>query len=245
MEMIRDRLRLLPAFLDDLFFPDHVRCLSCTRALDEDETDRLCPDCVAALQSLMARQETLAREGFDPLPPGVDYVSAAYPYEDQARTLIRRLKYRGVRAAAIPLARAMAMLPGGEEEVLVPVPTTKKRLRERGFNQAELLAEKIARELGMPMACALTRKDERAAQATLSARRRRQNLVGSMCADERVRGKRVLLVDDVYTTGSTAEEAARALLEAGARGVGVFVAAKTVPPRAQKGLFGREKRVFF
>ena len=245
MAELRERISKLLAFLDDLFFPDHVRCLSCTRALEGDETDRICPDCAKALQTLMARQEALSREEFRALPPGVDYVSAAYPYEEQARTLVRRLKYRGVRAAAVPLARAMCMLPGGEEEVLVPVPTTKGRLRERGFNQAEVLAERIARELGMPVVCALTRKDERAAQATLSAEKRRRNLVGSMRADGRVSGKRVLLVDDVYTTGSTAEEAARALRQAGARSVGVFVAARPVPARAQKGLFGREWRAFF
>ena len=245
MEKLRKTAQKLLAFLDDLLFPDRVRCLCCTRALDEHEQDGLCPDCASALERLSVRQEALSRERREPLPPGIDYVSAAYPYEDQAQALIRRLKFGGVRAAAVPLARAMAMLPGGEEEVLVPVPTTKGRLRRRGFNQAEVLAGEIARELGMPMVCALTREDERASQATLPARERKSNVAGCMRADPCVKGRRVLLVDDVYTTGSTAAEAARALREAGARGVGVFVAAQAVPVAAREDLFGAEKRADF
>ena len=245
MEKLRKAAQTLLAFLDDLLFPDRVRCLCCTRALGEQERDGLCPACVAALEELGARQEALSRETGEPLAEGLDYLSAAYPYEEQAQTLIRRLTFGGVRAAAVPLARAMTMLPGGEEEVLVPVPTTKGRLRKRGFNQAEILAREIARELGMPMTCALTRSDERAAQATLSARERRHNVAGCMRADASVKGRRVLLVDDVYTTGATAAEAARALGEAGARGVGMFVAAKTVPVRARGALFGPEDRADF
>ena len=245
MERIRKTARRVLAFFDDLLFPDHVRCLCCTRALDEREQDGLCPDCVMALERLAARREEQSREAGEPLPPGIDYVSAAFPYEDQAKTLIRRLKFSRIRRAATPLARAMAMLPGGDEEILVPVPTTKKRLKNRGFNQAQVLAEAIAGELGMGVSCALSREDERAAQATLPERKRRLNVANCMRADTSVKGRRVLLVDDVYTTGATAAEAARALREAGARGVGVFVAAKTVPPRKRPGLFGTGKRANF
>lgn len=210
----------------DLLFPDDVRCLCCSCALDGEQEDGICPACREALDGLEAAQQE--REAQTVLPEGVAYAHAVYPYTAQARTLILRLKFECVRAAAIPLGKAMAMLPGGEEELLVPVPTTRRRMRERGFNQAALLCGVISRELGMPMAQALTRTDDAVAQSRLGGQSRRQNLAGSMTASEAVRGKRVLLVDDVYTTGSTAAEAARALLEAGAVSVGVFTAAKSL-----------------
>ena len=95
-------------------------------------------------------------------------------------------------------------------------------------HQAALLAQAVARRRGLPCAQALTREDSRAAQMTLPASGRAKNVEGCMRADECVRGKRILLIDDVYTTGSTAREAARALREAGAESVGALVAARTL-----------------
>ena len=138
-----------------------------------------------------------------------------------------KLKFERQRPAAVPLARAMAALPAGEEELLVPVPTTRRRLRERGFNQAQVLCSLLAGTWGMPMEEALVREDDRTAQSTLGGQSRRANLTGCMRALTSVSGRRVLLVDDVYTTGSTVAEAARALMEAGAASVGVIVAART------------------
>lgn len=219
----------IAAWIDELLFPEKTGCLCCGRALDEEEGG-LCAACTQALEALEARQEENERRGMGEIAPGLAYVHAAYPYEGQARALILRLKFESIRAAAVPLARAMCMLPTGEEDVLVPVPTTRRRLRRRGFNQAALLAGEIARELGMPVENALERVDERAAQSTLSAGGRRRNLVGCMRTSADVSGRRILLVDDVYTTGSTAQEAARALLEAGARSVGMLSAARASAP---------------
>lgn len=222
--------RLLRA-MDDLLFPEHVGCLLCGAALGEDERDGLCPFCAQALERQQDEQQEREARGEweeDGLPEGIAFVHAAFGYDGPARKLILALKFSGMRAAAVPLARAMTMLPGGEEEILVPVPTTKRRRRERGYNQAALLARRMGEELGMTVTEALTRRDERAAQTTLSGAERLRNLVGCMSADGQVRGKRVLLVDDVYTTGSTAREAARALYAAGALSVGVFAAARTI-----------------
>lgn len=222
---LRSAARKLAARLDDLLFPERLGCLCCAAALGEGGEDGLCPDCVRELAQLARRQQALP-----PVrpAPGLHYVSAAYPYEGAARRLILLLKFSRVRAAALPLARAMALLPGGEEEIIVPMPTTKRRFRQRGFNQAQLLAELMARQLGMPLCAALAREDDRPAQSSLRAAGRRRNLAGCMRASAQVRGKRVLLVDDVYTTGSTAQEAARALRAAGAGDVGFFCAARSV-----------------
>ena len=222
--MILKYLRQLWNALLDLLYPRDILCLCCDRAIAPDAQDGLCPACLEALEELEARQ---AEEEIAPAP-GIVRVRAAYPYTAQARRLIIRLKYERVRDAAVPLARAMAMLPGGEADVVVPVPTTRRRLRERGYNQAQVLAELIGRETGMPVMDALERTDEHTEQVRLSGQSRRQNLKGVMHADDSIRGPRVLLIDDVYTTGSTAEEAARALLDAGAVSVEVFTAAKSM-----------------
>lgn len=227
-QALQSLLRRVADALLDLLYPDRVRCLCCDRALCEDEQDGLCPDCVRALEKLELRQHQREQQGeHELLPPGVSYVHAAYPYTGQARSLILKLKFERLRDAAVPLARAMTTLPAGEEELLVPVPTTKRRLRERGFNQAQVLCALVAEAWGMPMEEALVREDDRAAQSSLGGQSRRENLHGCMRALPAVAGRRVLLVDDVYTTGATAGEAARALLAAGARSVGVIAAART------------------
>lgn len=212
--------------LDDLLFPEDVLCLCCDRALGEDARDGICPACARALDALAQAQEAREAEETGELPEGLAYVHAAYPYEGQARTLVRRLKYESVRAACVPLARQMVFLPSGEEEIIVPVPTDKRRQRKRGFNQATLLAEQIGRELGMEVCTALVRVSARRPQTGLSSAQRRTNLAGCMEASATVRGKRVLLVDDVFTTGATAQEAARALCLCGAVSVGMFAAAR-------------------
>ena len=222
--MILKYLRQLWNALLDLLYPWDILCLCCDRAIAPDAKDGLCPACLEALEELEVQQ---AEEEIAPAP-GIVRVRTAYPYTAQARRLIIRLKYEHVLDAAVPLARAMAMLPGGEADVVVPVPTTRRRLRERGYNQAQVLAELIGRETGMPVMGALERTDEHTEQVRLSGQSRRQNLKGVMCADDSIRNLRVLLIDDVYTTGSTAEEAARALLDAGAVSVEVFTAAKSM-----------------
>jgi len=218
-------IRSLSDALLDLLFPEGVTCLCCGRAPSRDLEAGLCEACRMALDALRKRQDA---GGLRECPPELAFVHAAFPYEEPAKDLIRMLKYERVRSAALPLIDAMALLPSGEEVVIVPVPTTKKRLKKRGFNQSMLLAQGIGRRLGMEVLDALCRNGEQKAQATLSGKERLQNLEGCMRAKTRLDGKKVLLVDDVYTTGATAREAARALRQAGAVSVGVFAAARAV-----------------
>lgn len=236
-EQLRQRLSRAAKWLEELIFPQEVLCLGCGRAVGEDAAGGICPSCVEALARLRERQE--AEEKAHPareIPEGIAYVHAAFPYEGAAMQLIRRLKFESVRAAAIPLAEEMAYLDAGEEELIVPVPTDERRRRQRGFNQSTLLAAHMAKRLGMPMAEALRRTQRRAPQRGLNAAQRKKNLLGCMAASEAVKGKRILLIDDVYTTGATAAEAARALLAAGAQSVGVICAARVQQDDAGKSL---------
>jgi ComF family protein len=116
--------------------------------------------------------------------------------------------------------------------MVVPMPLGPSRLRERGYNQAWELARRVARQLALPRdPRILERVHDTPRQMSLPTERRATNVRGSFAvpagALRRLRGRDVALVDDVMTTGATAREAARTLLEAGARSVQVWVAART------------------
>ena len=106
-------------------------------------------------------------------------------------------------------------------DVIVPVPLTSARRRRRGFNQAALLAKGLGRERGLPVIEALTRTRFGVAQVGLSAAERRRNVAGAFAfrRDAGVEGLRLLVIDDVATTGATLDACARALLQGGAKDV--------------------------
>lgn len=144
-------------------------------------------------------------------------------YEGLARELLRRFKYGREECLAVPLADLLMRvfrddrIRGCSFRSLVPVPLHPRRQRERGFNQAELLARLVARETGIPLAGPLRRVRETAPQAGFDREERIRNLLGAFESKLFVKpGGDYLLVDDVSTTGSTLDVCAEALLSAGA-----------------------------
>lgn len=151
---------------------------------------------------------------------------AVGPHDGILKKTVHALKYHHRLALAEPAGRMMASVARrdmmyGAAEVIVPVPLAADRLRERRFNQALLLAREIGLQLGLPVANALARKGPTACQTGLSGADRRRNVQGvfSVARVNQVRSHVVVLVDDVFTTGSTIAAAARVVMEAGAIGV--------------------------
>jgi len=155
--------------------------------------------------------------GEAPLLTGVDALRAPFRFDGAARGAILEAKFGGVTALLPPLARAAAACvpPGWDVQAVVPVPLAPRRERRRGFNQADVAARTVAGALGRPLEPLLRRDRDTAPQSTLGAAARAANLAGAFSA-RGVAPARVLVVDDVTTTGATLGAAAEALRAAGA-----------------------------
>lgn len=169
-------------------------------------------------------------------PPVYQRARAAVCYDDIARTLVHALKY-GDRLELAPLMGRLMARAGAdlltEADALVPVPLHWRRLWLRRFNQSALLSRAISRYANLPLADGVLRRVKATAQqAGLSKEQRAQNLQGAFRvppeSEAAVEGRRLVLVDDVLTTGATANAAARTLLRAGAANVDVVVFARVV-----------------
>ena len=152
------------------------------------------------------------------------------------RELIHRFKYQGhfylrhQLAAWMAEGLADARLRHPPAEALVPVPLHAARQREREFNQAEVLAREVSARAGLPVENLLRRTRYTSTQTQLDRDERMENLRGAFCLRQHaeVSGRHLLLIDDVFTTGSTVEECARVLLESGAASVRVLTVARAV-----------------
>ncbi|NLN17408.1 MAG: ComF family protein [Firmicutes bacterium] len=227
----------------NMVFPQPPRCAACQGPL-EREGVCLCSRCVGALP--LIRGPVCNRCG-GPSPCGGCEGSWAFTglralglYEGALQEMIHRVKYDGNRELGLALGELLAG-PVREEEllrscsVIAWVPLHPNRMARRGFDQGELLARGLARQLGRRLLPRFTliRWRDTPSQTTLDRSARLGNVDGAFRVEYpgRVRGKAVLLVDDVLTTGATCHAAAAALLEAGALRVGVCVVALSHPPR--------------
>ncbi len=236
---------MLKAFLDILFPP---RCHACKAFIPDAGAIHLCTACLEACTLICSPLcktcgVPFLTAGDDHLcgvcitePPRFTAARAAALFDGPVRDLIHRLKYNG----RVQLCRPLGLLTGQQlgafaeaasADLVIPVPLHVKRLRQRGFNQAVLLGEILAGLWRLPLSRAnLQRIRWTEPQVNLSAAERVANVRGAFAVSEPalLKGKRIILVDDVFTTGSTVTECARVLLKAGAAEVSVVTIARAL-----------------
>ncbi len=230
--------------IDQLYPPG---CIACRAPLVG--ADGLCPSCFAGLGQIRAPFCPVLGLPFDADPgpearsaealadpPPFSRARAAVRYGEIAGTLVSRLKYGDRPELARFCARLMAAAGHdvlGSGPVLVPVPLHGSRLRLRRYNQSMLLAQELARLAGLDVDVHLVRRQKKTRQQVgLSGESRLRNVQGAFAAHprlpERLKGRPILLVDDVYTTGATVKAVTRVLKRAGADEVNVLTFARVV-----------------
>ena len=217
--------QLKTAFLD-LLLP--LRCLGCGR-----EGDLICTSCRQSLPRIRLPlcQRCGATVGEGNLcrncinhPLTIDGIRSVFLFQGTVRQTILQLKYKHLKSLAAPLSQLLLEYLDSHPlkgEAIIPVPLYPRRLRERSYNQASLLAKELGRLVSLPtVEDTLIRLKDAVPQArTRSAIERRQNVRDAFGCNQRLDGKQILLIDDVCTTGATLDACATALKAAGAGSV--------------------------
>ena len=244
--------RILDKALDAVFPPC---CIACENWLPAGPSRCFCESCDASIELVRAPLCRLCGRPYrhdwqsDHLcgacllqPPSFSVARswACYPRDPDPshplRQVIHRFKYGRQASLGQPLGRHLAQVcrpwfRSSELDLIIPVPLHPRRLRWRGFNQAVLLGREVGKAWGLPLnPFVLIRKTETAPQTGLSLKERRPNVKGafSIAPGRAVKGMRLLLMDDIYTSGATVNECARVLLRSGAREVQVLTLGRTV-----------------
>ncbi len=219
--------------LGDLFYPQ--RCVGC----DRRASDVLCRTCFEKLPvigdpfcercGMPTAFQTPACEACKNVDFGFHAARSPLRYEGVGKEIVHSLKYRGYTRVVEKLMTPLmldALGTNARFDAIVPVPLHRSRLRRRGFNQSELMARSLAEKLGTTVSDTLEVMRRTRDQIKLSATARRENVRGAFRARGPVRGK-VLLVDDVFTTGATLSACAETLTQAGASEVRAVTLCRT------------------
>ena len=214
---------LLGGLLDLLFPP---KCVFCHELLEDAEKERgVCVRCEAALRMMSV--------GFK--GEFFERAVSCFVYEGNVRRSIHRFKFGGRKEYAAVYGRYLLARLESEPamcavDLVTFVPTNRTNVRKRGYQHAALLAGRVAEGLGRPCVELLVKTRKTRGMYGLQAGERRANILGAVkisCNAEQIRGKRVLIIDDIFTTGTTAGECSRVLRMAGAEKVFVLTVAKT------------------
>lgn len=244
--MICNVKKILSSFTDVIFPP---LCIVCGTVINETATQSFCAECHRQINIIRSPQCTQCGLPFSN-PEGEDhfcgecastqqYFSVARAvghYEKALLEAIHKFKYGGKIFVGEVLGRLMAekeydSLAVEHYTLIIPIPLHGKRLRERGYNQSLILAKEVARRFSISLDFSILRRNiPTKPQTNLKKKERMANVKGAFEVKnpERIRGQRILLIDDVYTTGSTVRECSRVLLKHHAAEVGILTLARTV-----------------
>ncbi len=228
--------------VDDALFPKDITCDCCGGELVAETRFRLCAKCTQELQMIDGH---ICQVCGAPLTDESDYCLRCQKresvfersrspliYGDLTKHLIYEMKFLGKKYISETLGAMMAdcfLQNKMQADVIVFVPMTDKERRKRGFNQAELLANEVGKRLNIPVLPALVKIKDTFQQKELTREDRESNLEGAFkCVFDEIKRLNVLLVDDIFTTGATANECSKVLLKGKAKSVSVLTAAVTV-----------------
>ena len=219
-------------------------CADCLSSPAPIAAEYFCVTCRTPFQNRFPLDEhgvcRLCRSG----ARGFDAAYCFGAYEGTLRQLIHLFKYKRMKPLAKELSAQLARaLPRDQRfDIVVPMPLHWRRHWQRGFNQSELLARATARRSGIRMVNAVRRTRATATQAGLSNAKRRENVTGAFRVKNRrlVEGRRILLIDDVMTTGATASACALAMKRAGAKSVSLLALARVDRRMAEPAVSSRE-----
>ncbi|HET9113936.1 MAG TPA: ComF family protein [Burkholderiales bacterium] len=235
---------------DRIFFPQncllcniaagaHALCDACLADLPL-HSEPACPVCAHPFPADAPSSDQHSEPGSGEIcgaclkqPPRFKHCLAAYTYRFPVDKLIGAFKYHQQFSLVDILTAPLIARASGTKlpDALVAMPLHPRRLRERGFNQSLLLARRIARQLGLPLLeTACQRVRDTAPQTTLSVDERRSNLRNAFICPGEIAGKRIAIIDDVMTSGSSLDNLSRALLKAGASEVECWVSARAALP---------------
>lgn len=239
--------------VEKVIAPNEIKCLVCGRDLFDGQIG-FCDDCVKTIPfnngktcarcgvALHGEEEYCSHCAFEKVYFEKAY--SAFSYDGEIKVLIVNVKFHNRAYIMRTFARYLVYLAQKNKlsyDIVTYVPMTKKSQKQRGYNQAQLLAEHFCDILGIeePVST-LTKTRETAKQEKLSRIERQESLIGAFSSDKQiVKGKRILLVDDVKTTGATLNECAKALKKAGA----TEVICITVASREETFIFEREEEI--
>lgn len=228
--------------LERLLLPN--ACVSCGSLVEQSRPDELvCLVCRSRLRGL-SNGCVRCRQPLPPVgpcrfcaawPPELQYATSAVWLGDEARKIVHYMKYRGYSRLSLTAAEVIGRLVSQPEGcVLVPIPLARRRLRQRGYNQAAEIARELGRIWRLPVdAGVLDRVRETRTQTELDPQARIENVQGAFAAKRPTGAERVILIDDVLTTGATLAAAATALAAAGWGSVGAVSFARAMPLAVQ------------
>ncbi len=162
-------------------------------------------------------------------PPSFDHTVAAFAYAFPVDKLIQAVKFSGQLTLVNQLADALVTKIEKPVDAIVAMPLHPLRLKERAFNQSQLLAQRIRKRLNIPLLNCCQRTRNTAPQSSLAWNERDKNIRQAFACSEDLSGKHIAIVDDVMTTGASIDELANTLKQAGAREVTAWIVARTLP----------------